>query len=378
MSISKGRFIVIVVASFAFGIILTLAILLAFFSLGSGGGDGIDSSKLRQIDSYIDKYYLKDYDKKEMVDNAYRGYVAGLGDPYSAYMTKEEYDNYQTSTTGSYSGIGVTFETSEKGQYVVVAVTKGSPADKKGIKTGDIILEVDGKSYSTSDLMATHIRGKKGTKVKLTILHGKDEKTVTMVREKIEQDSVEYEMLDAATGYIKITSFIESTGKDFTKALQSIESDGADSLILDLRDNGGGLVDDAVAVADLFLDEGVACYVSDKNGQTEEYTVKDGKTDLDTVILVNGNSASASEILTAAMQDNGYKVVGEKTFGKGIIQTSFEMPGGDALKLTILEYLSPKKNKVHEKGVKPDYKVKDNKKTKQDEQLEKAKDLIQH
>ncbi len=378
MNISKGRFFVIVACAFVFGVILSLAAMVGVRAIGGGTGASgeIDETKLKQIDSYVDKYYLKEADHKKMIDNAYRGYVAGLDDPYSSYMTKEEYEGYMTSTTGDYSGIGVTFQMNEDGTYQVVTVNPDSPAEKEGIVAGDLILEVDGKYYTDSDVMATHIRGKKGTEVKLTILHKEEERTVTLKRDKIVQHSVESEVLDSGTGYIKITSFIESTGKDFAEALQEVEKQGADKLILDLRDNGGGLVDDSINVADLFLDEGVACYVRDKNGKTEEYTVKDGKTDLDTVVLVNGNSASASEILAAALQDNGYQIVGEKTFGKGIIQTSFELPEGDALKLTILEYLSPKKHQVHEKGVTPDVKVKDKEDTEADEQLEKAEDLL--
>lgn len=379
MRIRKSGFVLSLVAAFVLGVLLTAVVstLFLFLPVKGGSSTGIDDKKLAEINAYIDKYYLwDDYDKKELTDNAYRGYVAGLGDKYSAYMTKEEYDSYETSSMGTYSGIGVTFEMLDTGEYVIVAVTKDSPAEKAGLEPDDKILEVDGKYYDNSDIMATNIRGKKGTKVTLTILHDKKEKKVTMVRDTITQDSVDYKMLDDKTGYIQITQFIESTGRDFDVALKDIEDHGASKLILDLRNNGGGLVDDAVSVADDFLDEGVACYVKDRNGMTDEYKVTDGKTDLETVVLVNQNSASASEILSAALQDNGYQIVGEKTFGKGIIQTSFVLPEGDALKLTILEYLSPDKHKVHEEGVTPDVKVKDNEKTEEDEQLEKAEELL--
>lgn len=379
MRIRKSGFVLSLVAAFVLGVLLTAVVstLFLFLPVKGGSSTGIDDKKLAEINAYIDKYYLwDDYDKKELTDNAYRGYVAGLGDKYSAYMTKEEYDSYETSSLGTYSGIGVTFEMLDTGEYVIVAVTKDSPAEKAGLEPDDKILEVDGKYYDNSDIMATNIRGKKGTKVTLTILHDKKEKKVTMVRDTITQDSVDYKMLDDKTGYIQITQFIESTGRDFDVALKDIEDHGASKLILDLRNNGGGLVDDAVSVADDFLDEGVACYVKDRNGMTDEYKVTDGKTDLETVVLVNQNSASASEILSAALQDNGYQIVGEKTFGKGIIQTSFVLPEGDALKLTILEYLSPDKHKVHEEGVTPDVKVKDNEKTEEDEQLEKAEELL--
>lgn len=377
MNISKGRFVIIVAAAFVAGVVLSLGAMVGIAKLNLGYHKaGVDDTKLAQIKSYIDKYYLEDYEDQELINNAYRGYVAGLEDPYSAYMTADEYESYELSSMGSYSGIGVTFQMDEKGNYVIVNVSKDSPADKAGLKSGDYLLKVDGKTYMDSDVMASNIRGKKGTKVKITYLHDEEEKEVTIVRDKIVQKSVDHKMLNDDIGYIQISEFISTTGSDFDKALDEIRKEGAKKLILDLRDNGGGLVDDAIQVADQFLDAGVACYVEDKNGRTEEYNVKDGKTDLETVVLVNGNSASASEILAAAMQDNGYTLVGEKTFGKGVIQTSFQMPGGDAVKLTILKYLSPKKREIHKKGIKPNVKVKDDKDTKEDEQLEKAEDLL--
>ncbi len=376
MNISIGRFIIIVVAAFAAGIVLSLAAMFAITGPLSSGSAGIDDGKLSQIKGYIDKYYLRDYDEQDLIDSAYRGYVAGLEDPYSSYMTKDEYESYETSSMGTYSGIGVTFEMDDKGRYVIVNVNKGSPAEKAGLKAGDFMTKVDGKTYSDQDVMAAKIRGEKGSTVKLTYVRDDEEKTVSIVRDKIVQHSVDHKLLDEDTGYIEITQFIDSTDTDFLEAMKAVQKEGAKDLILDLRNNGGGLVDDAVGVADQFLDAGVVCYVQDKNGKTEEYTATDGKTDLKTVVLVNENSASASEILAAALQDNGYEIVGTKTFGKGVIQTSFEMPAGDAVKLTILEYLSPKKHKVHEKGVKPDVKVKDKESTEEDEQLEKAEELL--
>ena len=381
--VSRGKTFVLMCLAFALGLILSIvgmSILNGPGSAGSGGssaaGGQIDQNKIDEINSYINRYYLRDYDTQEMVNDAYRGYVAGLEDPYSQYMTAEEYASYETSAMGTYSGVGITFETKEDGSYVIVGINKDGPADQAGLKAGDYILKVDGKTYPNSDVMASHSRGKEGTKVELTYIQDKKEKTVTMVREKIVQESVDYRMLDNDTGYIQITQFIESTSADFDEALKAIEAKGAKKLVLDLRDNGGGLVDDAVDVADEFLDKGVACYVQDKNGNTESYKVKNGHTDLETVVLVNENSASASEILAAAMQDNGYTIVGTKTFGKGIIQTSFVMNDGDALKLTILEYLSPKKHQVHEKGVTPDVKVKPDEETPEDEQLEKAEQVL--
>lgn len=202
-------------------------------------------------------------------------------------------------------------------------------------------------------------------------------KEVKLVRDDIVLQSVTWEMLDDSIGYIKISSFLNNTGADFKDALQAVEQKNAKGLILDLRNNGGGLVDQSVDVADEFLDEGVVCYVEDKNGKTETYNAYDGKTNIPAVVLINESSASASEILAGALKDNGFEIVGTKSFGKGVIQTTIEMEDGSALKLTIMQYLSPDKHVIHEKGIKPTVKVEDKEKTEADEQLEKAEELLQ-
>ena len=244
------------------------------------------------------------------------------------------------------------------------------------MKAGDILLRVDDKEFDDLELIANAIRGDEGTKVTITYSRNGKEDEVTLTRAKITQHSVEHKMLDDSTGYISISSFIESTGDDFSKALKDIEDKGAKNLVLDLRDNGGGLVDAAVEVADQFLDEGVVAYVEDKNKNRNDYDAEDGKTDLNTVVLVNENSASASEILAAALQDNGFKLVGQKTYGKGVIQSTAELSDGSAIKLTIMQYFSPDGNKIHKKGVKPDYEVKNEEDSSTDAQLEKALSLF--
>ena len=342
----------------------------------SPAAQGIDQNKINSMKNQIDKYYKGDYDEKEMVEGAYKGYVEGLGDDYSLYMTEEEYKEDLESFKGEYSGIGITFNENDKGYYEVAEVNEDSPAEKAGIEVGDYILTVDGEKYDNMNLMASHIRGKEGTDVVIEFLHdGKTEKK-TITRRNIHQKTVKAEMLDDNIAYIKISSFIETTADDFDKALKDMEAKGAKSLILDLRNNGGGLVDECVSIADEFLDKGVVTYVEDKNGKTETYDAKDGKTDLKTVILVNGNSASASEILSYALKDNGYKIIGEKTYGKGVIQVTLPQKDGSALQLTIMEYLSPDKHKVHKKGVQPNVKVEDDPDTKEDEQLERAKEEL--
>lgn len=373
MKINRTKFVICIVAAFMTGALLMGGIV----AFREGQSQAVtNNGKFREISDTISQYYLRDYDDDELIEEAYKGYVKGLGDPYSVYMTKEEYENWEASATGEYSGVGITFSQDEKGRYIVVSVTKNSPAEKAGIEPGDQLLKVDGKSYDDMDLMAARIRGEEGTQVEITYSRDGKKKTADMTRAVIHQESVEYEMLEGDTGYICITSFIDNTGDDFSKALSKLEKKGAKRLVLDLRDNGGGIVDECIEVADEFLDEGVVCYVEDKDGNTDTYDAEDGKTDLPTVVLVNGNSASASEILAGALKDNGFEIVGTKTFGKGVIQGTFNLEDGSAIKLTVMQYLSPDKNVIHEKGIKPTVKVKDDESTEKDEQLEKALEVI--
>ena len=375
MQIKKRNFILILAGVFFAGAIIMGGICAAMLH---APGHAISSDdKLSEIKGYIDQYYLNDYEEQDLIDGAYEGYVSGLGDPYSAYMTKETYDSWLASATGNYSGVGITFSENDDGNFEVISINPDSPAEKAGVEPGDFILEVDGQTYTDSEIMAANIRGDKGTDVTLKIFHDGKEKDVTMTRADIVLQSVTWKMLDDDIGYIEINSFIDNTGSDFSKALKKVEKKNAKGLILDLRNNGGGLVDECVKVADEFLDEGVVCYVEDKNGSTDTYDAEDGKTTIPTVVLINEASASASEILAGALKDNGFEIVGTKSFGKGVIQTTIEMDDGSALKLTIMQYLSPDKHKIHGKGIKPTVKVKDKEKTEEDEQLEKAEEILQ-
>lgn len=379
--IRKSLFILSIIGAFLLGICFTGgAMLIKGGDSGSNpvspGGFPEGDDKFDTLKSYVDQLYLEDYDEKEMMEGAYKGYISGLGDPYSEYMDAETYSSFMASATGSYEGVGITFSEDEDGNFVALEIAKGSPAEKAGFKPGDILLTVDGETYTDINIMASKIRGEAGTEVKLEYSRDGEVKEVTLKREKITQQSIEYKMLEGDVGYIEISSFIESTAADFDKALSALEAKNAKRLIIDLRDNGGGLVDQSVEVADEFLDEGVVCYTEDKNGNTDSYDAKDGKTDLKTVVLVNEYSASASEILAGALKDNGYKIVGEKSFGKGVIQTTLELEDGSALKLTIMQYLSPDKNVIHKKGITPDYEVEEKEDTEKDEQLDKALQVV--
>lgn len=362
-----------------FAICILLAFILGTVVAGAAALKVMNTSKYDKLDELmkaVDESYYMEADEEAMIEGACKGLIAGLDDPYSSYMTAEEYESFEASALGEYSGVGITFTEDFDGNYVIIEVAKDSPAEKGGLKAGDIIVSADGKTYDDMELLSCDIRGKEGTKVTIGYIRDGKADEVTLTRSKIVQHSIEYEMLDSDTGYIAISSFIESTSDDFKNALKDVESKGADKLILDLRNNGGGLVSSCVEIADEFLDKGTIVYVEDKEGNREDYYAEDGKTDMEVVVVVNENSASASEILAAALKDNGFKLVGETTFGKGVIQATSKFRDGSALKLTIMQYFSPDGNAIHEKGVKPTYEVKDKESTEKDEQLEKAEELL--
>lgn len=388
MEIKKKRLVIYVVAAFLAGAAVTGGACAAVFN-GALGYVKVSKSqyddmsevyerygKLDQLYDTITSSFYKEVDEDAMMEGAYKGLVAGLNDPYSSYMTAEEYETWVATATGEYSGVGITFTQDEDGNFVVVSVTDDSPAADAGIREGDIIKTVDGQEYSDLDVIGNAIRGEEGSEIEITYIRDGEEKSVTMTREKITQHSVEHRMLDGNIGYISISSFIETTGEDFSQALKELEEDGAQGLVLDLRDNGGGLVDACVQVADEFLDEGVVVYVEDRDGNRTDYDAKDGKTDLKTVVLVNENSASASEILAAALQDNGFEIVGQTTYGKGVIQSTAQLEDGSALKLTIMQYFSPDGNAINEKGVTPDHQVANEENSGKDAQLDEALSLF--
>jgi len=345
-------------------------------------------AKLDELKKFVtDNFYVK-VDDEKLFDGIYKGLFAGTGDIYSGYYTKTEYESMMVSTTGEYSGIGVTISPDEQGYIVVVAPTDGTPADKAGIKAGDRIIKVDGEPYTgeTMDLAASAMRGKAGTKVEITLLRagsGKEE-TLTLRREKIVSKSVSAKMLEDNIGYIRISAFEQNTAKDFETELHNMEVKGAAGVVIDLRGNGGGLVDASVDIADRLLPEGTITYTEDQKGERQYYKSKSGATELPYVLLVDGGSASASEILASAVKDNdGGLLVGARTFGKGIIQMIEQLKDGDGIKLTIMQYFSPNGTPIQKKGIEPDIEVKlteddydEDGVLVNDRQLEKAVDLL--
>lgn len=367
---------------YVFMTLLVVALMLGSFLLGNkmaittgdkvilNKGDFKIYSKTNQMKAVIDKYFLFDIDERKLEDGVYKGLFKGLNDPYSEYLTKEEFDSFKQSTSGEYKGIGIFITVTEDNLIQVVSPIKDSPAFKAGIKPDDIIYSVNGKVYPGDKLNeATAVmKGKDGDEVKLVIKR----KNSTGAYENIDMDlkvekikllTVESKVVDGL-GYLHISQFGEHTFKEFTENYEKLKSQNVKGIILDLRNNPGGLKDSCVKIADYLLPEGPIVKTVDKN-KKEEVDMSDAKEEnIPMVVLINGGSASASEILSGAIKD--YKkatIVGVNSYGKGIVQTiapakSFGIDDNGAIKLTVQEYFTPKDNKIHGIGVKPDIEVK--------------------
>lgn len=318
--------------------------------------------KIDTLMQVVDYYYLYDYDEDAMIDAIYKAVMDSLGDPYSVYYTEDEYEAFLESSSGSYCGIGVVVQQNvETGIVTAVRPYENCPGYEAGIRPGDIILAVNGTEITGMDLNAavSMIRGEEGTKVTLTIRREEEEFDVEVTRRQIDVETVSYRMLQDNIGYILVEEFDEVTAKQFTAAMDALEEQGMEALIVDIRNNPGGLLNIVVDMLDEILPEGVIVSVKDKNGATEEY-ISDAGTRLNVplAVLINGNSASASEIFAGAVQDYGVgTLVGTTTFGKGIVQTIFSMKDGTGVKVTIEDYYTPGGRSIHNIGVAPDVEI---------------------
>lgn len=319
-----------------------------------------DYSTLAELQKTIEENYYVPVDRDALFQGIYKGLFHGIGDPYSAYLTKKEYEELMISTSGEYQGIGVTVEPQENGYINVVAPIEGTPADQAGILPRDKIIRVDDEDFDASsiDMAVQRMRGKPGTPVKITVLRGMEEVDFNLIRASIVLETIKTEMLEPDIGYIRITSFEERTSDDFRKALKELVSRGIKGLVIDLRDNPGGLVDSSVEIADRLLSEGIITYTEDRRGSKVYYKSDSNHIEIPYTVLINGNSASASEILAGAIKDNeGGVLIGTRTYGKGIIQSISRLESGDAVKLTVMQYFSPNGSIIHKVGIEPDYVV---------------------
>lgn len=345
---------------------------------------------LNRYRKIIDQYYLGEINEEKLKEGAIKGYIEGLEDPYTEYISKEDMKDYLEDTMGNFVGIGIYMvKNTDANKVQVLAPIKNSPAEKAGILPGDLIVAVDGVTYTGDDMSvaANKIKGEEGSLVKLEILREGETKTFELKRESIKVNPVEGKVLSNQIGYIEFSSFDDETAKDFKEKYLELEKQGIKSLIIDLRNNGGGIVDEALEIADYITDkDAVLLYEVDKNNKEE---IKKAKNDpiiqMPIVILTNENTASSSEILAGALKDLGKaKICGEKTYGKGVIQQVLTLPDGSGLKITSEKYLTPNKTEINKIGIQPDEVVKLpdtvknilNVEEKDDTQLQKAIEML--
>ena len=343
------------------------------------------SKTINNIKSILDDYYLNEIDEVKTTEGAIKGYVDGLGDPYTKYITKDEMEEYTVSLTGNYVGIGVYMTQDLQGNTVVIEPIEESPAEAAGILSNDIIVEVNGEDVTGEDTatVSAKIKGEEGTMVKLKLIRDNEFVEVEVERKAIKVYHVKNEMLENNVGYIKLSTFDEGCSEEFKTAFETVKGQGAKKLIIDLRDNTGGLVDEALNILDMIVEKDKTMLITvDANGNKEVTTAKqDPIINMEIVVLVNEYSASASEILVGALKDHQKaQVVGVNTYGKGVIQNVFSLADGSVLKLTTAEYFTPNETQIHKKGIVPDVEVqlveeeKDQEEV--DEQLEKALEII--
>ena len=318
---------------------------------------------LSRIRTMLDNSYIGTLDDKSMIEGAIKGYVSGVGDQYTEYYTKEEMQDRLEEITGNYVGIGIyMIVDSSSGTILVTEPIEGSPAEKAGIKAGDFIVNVEGEDVTVENVsnMSNKIKGEEGTKVKIKVKRGKETIDFEIERKKIVVSHIKARVLENNIGYINIKDFDGGTADEFKTKYEELSKKGIKSLIIDIRSNGGGIVDESLNILDMLLEKDTTLLITVNKKQEEEVTKAKKKQEIDipVIVLTNQYSASASEILAGALKDNGRaKIVGTKTYGKGVIQTLRTLTDGSGLKTTTEEYYTPNRNKINKIGIKPDYEV---------------------
>ncbi len=326
--------------------------------------DTISSSEVEKkagtIADILDQYYYEDIDEDALVDGMYAGMVDGVGDPYTCYYSAEEYSSLMETTSGTYYGIGaVLTQDAETNVVTILHVYSGTPAEEAGVKDGDIIVKVDdveGNSMELSELVK-HIKGEEGTTVHLQLLREGEEDYLDfdVERRQVEIPTVEYQMLEGKIGLIQISEFSDNTPEQFDAAIKDLQGQGMEAMIVDLRNNPGGVLQAVCSMLDEILPEGTIVYTEDKYGNRSDYDSDEACLDIPMAVLINENSASASEIFAGAIKDYKYgTLIGTTSFGKGIVQSIIPLEDGSAVKVTMAKYFTPNGNYIHEKGIEPD------------------------
>ena len=319
--------------------------------------------KLLGLENVIESEYYQKVSEEDLIDGALKGLFEGLNDPYSQYYTSDEFQTLKEQTSGSFVGICVYIGVnSENDKITIISPIEGSPAQKSGIKSGDVVVKVNGKSIEskTVDEVIKQIKGKENTTVNLTVERDGKEIDFDITRKTIVTKSVSSEVKEDNIGYLRITSFDENTYKEFKENISNLKEKGIKGLVIDLRDNPGGLLDVCVDIADDLIGEGTIVYTKDNSGKKEYYKSDKNELDMPMAVLINGGSASASEILTAALVDNNKAVaIGETSFGKGLVQSVKGLKDGTGYKLTTAQYFTPNDNYINGKGITPKIQEKD-------------------
>lgn len=352
--------------------VTTIAMYSKFQNSGSLSSNGSSSSSentlvktLQSFKAMINKLYIGDVDEDAMIEGALKGYVEGLGDPYTEYYTKEEMADLREELNSEYVGIGVYIGNNAVDNTIVIAGTiKSSPAEEAGLKAGDVVEKIDDVSYTGKQLSeATKVlKAEEGTTVKLTILRDEKEIEINITRRKITVEHVSSKMMDNNVAYIKIDSFDNNVADSFKSQLTDLMKENVNGIIIDLRSNGGGIVTEATDIADLFLEKDETILITKSKKDNEEKITKSKQEPIvkntPVVILVNEATASASEILAGALKDKyNATIVGKTTYGKGVIQSLYNLKDGSGLKITTDEYFTPNHNKIQKTGITPDVEV---------------------
>ena len=383
-------------------VIIVTSLVTAFTTYQYLSNNGISYSKvnttslegleytLSQFRSELEKKYIGEINDEELIEGAVKGYVDALGDPYTTYYTKKEMKTIMEETNGNFVGIGVYMTKDlEKNAILIIKPIENSPAEKAGILPGDLITKVDDVEYTGDKLeeASNKIRGEEGTKVKLEIYRNGETKTFELTRTKVVVSHVTTKVLNNDIGYITISDFEGECASEFETKYKQLEKQGIKKLIIDIRNNGGGIVDEALKIANMLVDKDSTLLITKDKSDKEEITKATEKPiiNIPTVVLVNEYSASASEILAGALKDNGKAtLVGTKTYGKGIIQELHQLSDGSGLKITVSEYYTPNHNAIHKIGITPDVEVDLSEDVKQqttiqekdDNQLQKAIEIL--
>lgn len=333
-------------------------------NIASGDGTTGIETALASIRTILEDEYIGELDDEQMLEMAIKGYVAGVGDEYTEYYTPKEMDQEYSTAMGNYVGIGIYMIVNyEEGTITVIEPMEGSPAEEVGLKAGDLITKVEGEEVTAENVneMSNKIKGEEGTKVKLEITsEDGSTKEVDVERRRIEVSHINSRMLENNIAYIQILDFDGGTAEEFKENYENLKNQGATSLIIDLRDNGGGVVDEAIDILEMICDKGSTLLIETNKAGDETITKSQENPiiDIPIMVLVNENTASASEILAGALKDNNKAtIIGTTTYGKGVIQTLMRLSDGSGLKVTTEEYCTPSKNKINKIGIEPDITV---------------------